>query len=384
MPRACTLVFLGIIIAMSSAANHADAAKPTVSSKPFGKTKDGQPVELFTLSHGDVRVEITNYGGIVTAIHTPDRDGKLADVVLGFDNLDGYLAGHPFFGCIVGRYANRIAKGQFTLEGKTYILAKNNDANHLHGGKQGFDKFVWKAESSVADAGPQLKLSRVSPDGEEGYPGELKVTVTYSLTRDNALRIDYEATTDKPTVLNLTNHSYFNLAGQGTGDVLGHEVLLNADQFTPVDTGLIPTSKLQVVAGTPFDFRKPHKIGERIAKDDEQIRLGRGYDHNFVINQPKVSGGEWGPLLAARVHEPTTGRVLEVQTTQPGVQLYTGNFLDGTVIGKGGKAYKQRYGFCLETQRFPDSPNQKSFPTTVLKPGQTFNSTTIYRFSVRK
>jgi len=369
----------------------AAGAEPGISRSDFGKTAEGEAVDLFVLKGaGGMEVAITNYGGIVTSIKAPDRDGKLGDVVLGFDKLEGYLAGHPFFGCITGRYANRIAQGMFTLDGKTYTLAKNNGENHLHGGRKGFDKFVWKAETATASDGPALRLSRVSPDGEESYPGNLSVTVTYTLGPDNALRIDYSATTDKPTVLNLTNHSYFNLAGQGEGDALGHEMQIFADRFTPVDAALIPTGELRSVEGTPLDFRKPHKIGERIDADDEQIKRGGGYDHNFVINHPngKASNAPAKsgrrPTLAARVYEPASGRVLEVLTTEPGVQLYTGNFLDGTVTGKGGKTYKRRYGFCLETQHFPDSPNQPRFPSTVLRPGEKFESTTIYRFSVRK
>jgi aldose 1-epimerase len=377
---------MAILVSFAAAAG----AEPGIKRGPFGKTSDGQAVDLFVLTNASgAEVRITNYGGIVTALKVPDRDGKLGDVVLGFDKLEGYLAGHPFFGCITGRYANRIAGGRFTLDGKTYTLAKNNDVNHLHGGKQGFDKFVWKAEPTAGSDGPTLKLCRVSPDGEEGYPGNLSVVVTYTLTKDNALRIDYSAKTDKPTVLNLTNHSYFNLAGQGSGDVLGHEMEIFADRVTPVDAGLIPTGELRSVEGTPLDFRKPHKIGQRIDAEDEQIKRGRGYDHNFVLNKPGfskkpgLSGPSPGPTLAARAYEPTTGRVLEVLTTEPGVQLYTANFLDGTVTGKEGKVYKRRYAFCLETQHFPDSPNQKSFPTTTLRPGEEFKSTTVYRFSVR-
>jgi aldose 1-epimerase len=378
--RTIQLTAIGVIIMLGAQSGTADD-RPT--HKPFGNTSDGHAVDLFVLTGAQgMQVSITNYGGIVTSLIVPDRKGNLADVVLGFESLDGYLAGHPFFGCIVGRYANRIAKGTFTLEGKKYTLAKNNGENHLHGGNRGFDKMVWKAEATAGKAGPTLRLSRTSPDGEEGYPGNLALTVTYTLTKDNALRIDYAATTDKPTPINLTNHSYFNLAGAGNGDILGHEITINADRFTPVDGGLIPTGELQSVEGTPFDFRKPVAIGARIGQDDEQLRLGKGYDHNFVLNRKDPGkGGE--PLLAARAYEPTTGRVLEVLTTEPGIQLYCGNFLDGSHKGKGGKAYKHRYGFCLETQHFPDSPNQPSFPTTILRPGETFKSTTIYRFSAR-
>jgi aldose 1-epimerase len=366
----------------SALAVKSPAAEVKMLRSDFGKTSDGQAVDLFVLrGTGGMEVGITNYGGIVTSLKVPDRDGKLADVVLGFDKLDGYLAAHPFFGVIVGRYANRIAKGSFTLDGKTYTLARNNDENHLHGGRRGFDKFVWKAEPAMNKDGPSLRLSRVSPDGEEGYPGNLTVSVTYRLTSDNALRIDYQATTDKATPLNLTNHSYFNLAGEGKGDILGHEVEIFADRFTPVDASLIPTGEPKSVEGTPLDFRKPTKIGARIGQDDEQLKRGRGYDHNYVLNKRSDSRAA---ELAARVYEPTTGRVIEVLTTEPGMQLYTGNFLDGTVRGKGDKIYKYRYGFCLETQHFPDSPNQSKFPSTILRPGEKFESTTIYRFSVRK
>lgn len=347
-----------------------------IMKKPYGKSKDGDAVDLYTLTNSKgMRADIITYGGIVTALHVPDKEGKLGDVVLGFDNLEGYLAGHPFFGNIVGRYGNRIGKGQFTIDGKTYTLVKNNGENHLHGGIKGFDKYVWKAEVIKTDAGPALKLSRTSPDGEEGYPGMLKVEVTYTLTEMNELRIDYRARTDKPTHVNLTNHSYFNLAGPGNGDILAHEIMINADHFTPVDEGLIPTGEVRSVEGTPFDFRKSTPIGKRINAEDEQIRFGKGYDHNFVLNK---KGKELS--LAARVHEPTTGRVMEVYTTEPGVQFYTGNFLDGKHVGKGDKAYKHRYGFCLETQHFPDTPNKPKFPSTLLKPGEEYRSTTVYAF----
>jgi aldose 1-epimerase len=352
------------------------ASAGEIMTKHFGKTGDGEDVFLYSMKNSKgMRVDIINYGGIVTAIHVPDKDGKIADVVLGFDKLDGYLAGHPFFGNIVGRYGNRIGKGEFTIDGKTYTLAKNNGENHLHGGRKGFDKYVWKAEVIPTEAG-SLKLSRTSPDGEEGYPGTLKVEVTYTLTEKNELRIDYHAVTDKPTHVNLTNHSYFNLAGPGNGDILAHEIMLNADHVTPVDEGLIPTGELRSVEGTPFDFRKPMPIGKRINADDEQIRFGKGYDHNYVLNK---KGNDLS--LAARVHEPTTGRVMEVYTTEPGVQFYTGNFLDGKNVGKGDKAYKHRYGFCLETQHFPDTPNKPKFPTTLLKPDEEYQSTTVYKFS---
>ncbi len=351
--------------------------KFTVRKQPFGKTADGTPVDLYTMeSAGGLRVSITNYGGIIVSLYAPDRNGQLGDVVLGFERLDDYLKGHPYFGAIIGRYGNRIAKGRFTLDGVEYKLAQNNGENHLHGGIQGFDKKVWQAREWTDAEGAHLELSYTSPDGEEGYPGTLQVKVVYTLNGRNQLRMDYTATTDKPTVVNLTNHSYFNLAGEGL--ILDHLLRLNADRFTPVDAGLIPTGELRPVRGTAFDFTTPTAIGARIEQDDEQLRFGRGYDHNFVL----TSGG--GAMAeAAEVYEPKTGRVLRVLTTEPGVQFYTGNFLDGTLTGKGGRVYVRRSGFCLETQHFPDSPNKPSFPSTVLRPGQTYRSSTIFEFSAR-
>jgi len=346
----------------------------------FGKMKDGQPVGLYTLTNtGGMEVAITNYGGVVVSIKAPDRSGKFADVVLGFDTFDAYLNNTPFFGALVGRYGNRIAKARFTLDGHEYHLAANDNGNTLHGGLKGFDKRLWNAKDVSTKEVPALELTYLSKDGEQGFPGNLSVTVTYSLTPKNELKIDYAATTDKDTVLNLTNHSYFNLAGQGEGDILSHLMMINGDRFTPVDATLIPTGELKSVAGTPLDFRKPTAIGARIDADDQQIKFGRGYDHNFVLNR---KGGEL--ILAARVTEPSSGRVLEVLTTQPGLQFYTGNFLDGTIHGKVGKVYPRRSAFCMETQRFPDSPNQPQFPTTVLKPGKHFQSTTVFRFSTVK
>jgi aldose 1-epimerase len=346
----------------------------------FGKTKDGQPVDLYTLTNAaGMEVAINNYGGVVVSIKTPDRNGKFADVVLGFDNFDGYLNNAPFFGALVGRYGNRIAKARFALDGHEYHLAANDNGNTLHGGLKGFDKRVWKAKDVSTKEVPAVELEYLSKDGEEGYPGNLTVTVTYSLTPKNELKIDYAASTDKDTVLNLTNHSYFNLAGQGEGDILSHLMTINADHFTPVDTTLIPTGELKSVAGTPLDFRKPTAIGARIDANDQQMKFGRGYDHNFVLNRK-----DGGLILAARVTEPSSGRVLEVLTTQPGLQFYTGNFLDGTMHGKAGKVYPRRSAFCMETQHFPDSPNHPEFPTTVLKPGEHFQSTTVFRFSTSK
>ena len=367
-------------IALASAAPvlAAQASSRMPARQAWGKTKDGKPVERFTLknAHG-LEAAITNYGGIVQSLKVPDARGGFADVLLGFDTLAGYLGEHPYFGAIVGRYGNRIAKGRFTLDGTEYKLAVNNGPNHLHGGIKGFDKVVWTAQPK---AGNTIELTYLSKDGEEGYPGNLKSIVKYTLSDMDELIIDYTATTDKPTVLNLTNHMYFNLAGEGTGDILGHRMELFANRFTPVDDTLIPTGELQNVADTPFDFRQPHAIGERINANDEQIKRGGGYDHNFVLNGP---AGEQ-VVRAARVSDPGSGRMMEVFSTEPGVQFYTGNFLDGTIKGKGGKVYQRRYGFCLETQHFPDSPNKPAFPTVVLRPGQTHRTTTVYKFSVVK
>jgi len=357
------------------------AARPTatLTSAPFGTTRDGQPVQVYTLrnTHG-VEARIINYGGIVLSIKVPDRHGRMGDVVLGYDTLAEYEKASPYFGCLIGRYGNRIAKGRFTLNGQTYTLATNNYPNALHGGLKGFDKVVWNVvKAEVGPRGPRLELGYLSQDGEEGYPGNLRVNAVYTLTDDNALQLDYTATTDKDTIVNLTQHSYFNLAGQG--DILGHVVSINADKFTPVDSTLIPTGELRPVEGTPFDFRKPTPIGARINAQDEQLRFGGGYDHNWVINNP-----QGGLVVQARVTEPTTGRVLEVLSTEPGLQFYSGNFLDGTLRGKGGWVYQHRHGFCMEPQHFPDSPNQPNFPSVVLKPGQTYRNTIVYRFSVEK
>jgi aldose 1-epimerase len=341
--------------------------------RSFGQTADGQNVDLYTLTNSNgMEADISTYGAIVVSLKTPDRNGKFADVVLGFDDLKGYLGASTYFGAVVGRYGNRIAKGKFSLDGKEYTLARNNGENSLHGGLKGFDKQVWKAR----EVGPEsLELSYLSKDGEEGYPGNLSVTVTYTLTADNALKIDYDATTDQDTVLNLTNHSYFNLAGEGSGDILGQTMMINADRYTPVDKGLIPTGELRSVEGTPFDFRKPQLIGARINADDEQIRIAGGYDQNFVLDRTGDS-----LELAARAADPKSGRVMEVLTTQPGVQFYTSNFLDGSVHGKGGHAYARNAAFCLETQHFPDSPNQPGFPTSELKPGEKYHQETVFRF----
>ncbi len=357
-----------------AAAIHMNAATKIVSAD-FGATRDGSAIRIYTLTNQKgVEVRIMNYGGIVVSIKTPDKNGTPADIVLGFDSLAGYIANpSPFFGALVGRYANRIAHARFTLDGVQYKLEDNDHGNTLHGGTHGLDKAVWTPRQ-LPDGG--LELTVTSKDGDEGFPGNLKVTVVYHLTDANELKIDYSATTDKDTVVNLTNHSYFNLKGAGDGDILSHHIRINADRFTPVDAGLIPLGELQPVNGTPFDFRKSTVIGAHIEENDEQLKLGHGYDHNWVLNK---KGNELS--LAARVEEPSTGRVLEVLTTQPGLQFYTGNFLDGTIHGKGGKVYQRRYGLCLETQHFPDSPNYPKFPTTELKPGQTFHNTTVFRFS---
>ncbi len=342
----------------------------------FGKLPNGQTAQLFTLRNKNgVETAITNYGGIIVTLKTYDGRGLLADVALGFETLGGYLGKHPYFGAIIGRYGNRIGKARFVLDGVTYTLAKNDGENSLHGGNEGFDRKLWAARTEETQGGQTLVLSYTSPDGEEGYPGTLQAEVRYTLLDDDTFRIDYRATTDRKTVVNLTNHTYFNLAGQGNGDILNHEIQINASRFTPVDEGLIPTGELRPVEGTPFDFRKPMRIGARIDADDEQIRRGRGYDHNFVLDRE----GD-GLSFAARVTEPATGRVLEVWTTEPGMQFYTGNFLDGTITGKAGKTYPRRSGFCLETQHFPDSPNQPAFPSTVLEPGKEYRSTTVWKF----
>ncbi len=354
---------------------------PATIKKPFGKTPEGQPVDLYVLTNkSGAEASITNYGGALVSLKMPDRNGKLADVVLGYDNADGYVADKNYFGALVGRYGNRIGHAQFVLDGKTYTLAKNNGENTLHGGIKGFNKALWTAKTVSAKDGQSLELSYLSKDGEEGFPGNLKVRVLYTLTDANALKIEYSATTDKKTVVNLTNHAYFNLAGQGSGDILGHLLTIQADQFTPVDAGLIPTGELRDVMGTPFDFRKPTAIGERIDQTDEQLKLGGGYDHNFVLRMPM----DHGESLAARVAEPTSGRVMEVWTTEPGIQFYTGNFLDGKTAGKGGATYPKRNAFCLETQHFPDSPNQPKFPSAVLNPGEHYHTITTYKFSVEK
>lgn len=344
-----------------------------IEKSNFGQLPDGQNVDLYTLSNTQgLKTGIMTYGATVVFLEVPARDGRTADITLGHDSLEGYLEASPYFGAIVGRYGNRIAKGRFTLDGKEYDLTINDGENHLHGGIKGFDKVVWNAEPVEEENAVGVKFSYLSPDGEEGYPGNLQCTVTYWLTDNNELKLEYLAETDKATPVNLTHHSYFNLAGQGNGDILNHELMLNADKYTPVNDQLIPTGEIAPVEGTPFDFTHPQPIGDRIDQ------VPGGYDHNFVLN----SGG--GQLaLAARVYEPESGRVMEIHTTEPGIQFYSGNFLDGTITGKDGKVYYQHYGFCLETQHFPDSPNHPNFPSTTLHPGETYTSTTVHKFMVK-
>lgn len=366
------------ILSLGGCASPTEQSTGQIAREPFGHTKDGTPVELFTLRNAKgAEVRISNYGGLVISIKVPDRNGQMGDVVLGYDDLAGYLKDSPYFGAMVGRYGNRIAKGKFTLDGTEYTLAVNNGPNALHGGIKGFDKVVWEPSVMATPAGPVLELRYVSKDGEEGYPGNLSVTAVYSLTDDNGLKLEYTATTDKDTVVNLTQHSYFNLSGKG--DILKDVVMIPADKYTPVDSTLIPTGELRPVEGTPFDFRQPTAIGARINQNDEQLKFGNGYDHNWVINK---TPGEFG--LMARVYDPDSGRVLEVLSAEPGLQFYTGNFLDGHLTGKGGWAYQFRDAFCMEPQHFPDSPNQPNFPSVVLKPGQVYKNTIEFRFSVQK
>lgn len=355
------------------------ATKATVARADFGRLPDGTAVELFTLTNASgMSVSATNYGGIITSIKVPDRNGKFGDVVLGYDSLDGYLKESPYFGAIIGRYANRIGNAQFTLDGKIYRLARNDGPNTLHGGLKGFDKAVWQAEPFEHEGEVGVILTHTSPDGDEGFPGTLSLKVTYTLTDRNELAFDYRATTDKPTVVNLTQHSYFNLGGDGSGEVLAHELTIHADRYTPVGKTLIPIGQLATVEDTPFDFRRRTPIGARIDADHPQIELGSGYDHNYVLNRARNE-----LALAARVEEPKTGRVMEVRTSEPGMQFYTANHLDGSIAGKSGHAYRRRNAFCLETQHFPDSPNKPTFPSTTLRPGQTYQSRTVYTFSAQ-
>lgn len=353
-------------------------------TRPFGQLSNGQNAQLFTLQNANgFRADISDYGATIVSLFVPDQHGQLADITLGFESVEGYVAHNSYFGAVIGRCGNRLANGRFTLDGRTHQLATNNEPGgrpcHLHGGLVGFDRKLWRAEPFRSAEGPSVLLHYRSPDGEESYPGTLDVTVTYTVTDANALRIDYEARTDAPTIVNLTNHAYFNLAGEGSGDVLDHIVSFHAPAYTPVDAGLIPTGRVAPVAGTPFDFLAPHPVGERIDAAHEQLRLAGGYDHNFVLAHPEPGGLD----LAATVLEPNSGRLMEVLTTEPGMQFYTGNFLDGATVGKKGHAYAYRNGFCLETQHFPDSANQPAFPSIVLRPDATLRSTTVYRFGLR-
>jgi aldose 1-epimerase len=377
--RCATLIAMFILAFAAHDEQTGGASKRGVARTPFGTIRDGKAVEIYTLTnaHG-VEMRVITYGGIITSLKLPDRHGQFGDVVLGFDSLDGYLKDSPYFGALIGRYGNRIAKGQFVLDGKTYTLATNNGPNHLHGGVKGFDKVVWNAVPGENVDGVSLTLTRTSPDGEEGYPGNLHASVRYTLTDKNELAIEYRATTDKPTPVNLTQHSYFNLAADG-GDVLGHELTIHASRYTPVDDTLIPTGELAPVQDTPFDFQKSTAIGARIDTDNVQLKNGHGYDHNWVLDRS-------GPGLhaAARLVDPKSGRALAVATTEPGLQFYSGNFLDGTITGKDARAYGRRTGLCLETQHYPDSPNHLNFPSTILQPGQTYSSRTVFTFTVQK
>jgi aldose 1-epimerase len=348
----------------------------SITSQPFGQTPEGTPIELYTLTNANgLEAAIMTYGGTLAALRVPDRAGEFGDIVLGFETLEPYLADHPFFGALVGRFCNRIAGAQFTLNGTTYPLARNDGPNHLHGGPHGFHRAIWHASERPSDEGPSLALHYLSRDGEEGYPGNLSVDVVYTLTDQNALRIDYSATTDRDTVINLTNHAYFNLTGD---DILSHELVLDGTRFLPIDETLIPIGELRSVQDTPMDFTTSTPIGDRIASDDEQLRCGQGYDHTWVLDKPTGALGH-----AARVYAPGSGRVLDVFTTAPGIQFYSGNMLDGSLAGKGGTIYTRNSGLCLETQHFPDSPNQPQFPSTVLHPGETYRQSTIFQFSVR-
>lgn len=375
---ATILLLIAVAIAMPFRKSEAESK---MEKRPFGKTQDGQPVDLYILSNkAGFEVAITNFGGTLVSLKAPDRDKKFADVILGYDSVTGYENGKAYFGGTIGRYGNRIAHGKFSLNGTTYTLAKNDGENHLHGGVIGFNKRVWTAKDVSTSAGEALELTYLSKDGEEGYPGNLSVKVVFTVLADrNAIKIDYSATTNKETVVNLTNHAYFNLAGQGNGDILGHQMMLHASKFNPVDATLIPNDKLRDVHSTPFDFLKPVAIGARIDQDNEQLKFGKGYDHDWVLDRKSATG--LSP--AAEAYDPQSGRVLDISTTEPGIQFYSGNFLDGTIQGKEGKVYPHRSAFCLETQHFPDSPNHPSFPSTILKPGQHYHSTTVYQFSAK-
>jgi aldose 1-epimerase len=381
-PMIRSLVMLLPLLALTSVFSLEGAVAEKIRVADFGKTEQGQPISQYTLTNKKgVEAVIINYGATLVSLKVPGRDGNSADVVLGYDDIAGYEKDKSFFGATIGRYGNRIGGAQFTLDGTLYHVPKNDGPNSLHGGTPGFNKRIWTGADRSTATAEILEMSYTSPDGENGYPGTLKVTVTFTLPAEtNELRIDYRATTDKDTVVNLTNHSYFNLSGDPAKEILEHALTLHASKFTPVDSTLIPTGELKAVAGTPFDFTKSTAIGARINQDDEQLKFGKGYDHNWVLDRTAKPGLQ----LAAEVYEPGSGRVLDVLTTEPGIQFYSGNFLDGTVRGKGGVMYAHRTGLCLETQHFPDSPNHANFPSTELKPGQTYHTTTVFRFSVRK
>jgi aldose 1-epimerase len=377
---AASMALVGTAASAAPARTMPATMKPNITKDLFGTLADGTQVWRYTLTNSHIRVRIINYGGIIQTVEVPDRRGHVTNVALGFATLADYVAHNnpgPYFGALIGRYANRIAQGTFTLDGVTYHLPINNDPNSLHGGIDSFDKKVWTSTAGKNhDGDPTLRLDLTSPDGDQGYPGTLHATVTYTVTGDS-IRVDYRATTDKATVVNLTNHSYFNLAGEGTSDIYGHLMQINASRTTPVDSTLIPTGQIVPVAGTPLDFTRPVAIGDRIRDNFEQLVFGRGYDHNWVLNGS-------GFRLAARVTEPTSGRVLSMSTDQPGIQFYSGNFLDGTLYGTSGHQYRQGDGFALETQHFPDSPNHANFPSTVLRPGDTYRTSTVYTFGTTR
>jgi aldose 1-epimerase len=385
-PRAAVVLAVASLAALaalgaSSACRGSGNRKATMTHAPYGRLSDGATVEIFTLTNASgTEVRTIPYGAIIVSIRVPDRSGRLDDVVLGFDTLDGYVMKSRYFGAVVGRYGNRIAQGRFALDGRTYQLATNNGVNHLHGGVKGFDKVVWRAEPFQRDGAVGVAYSLTSPDGDEGYPGTLAARVTYTLTPSNEVTVEYDASTDRATPVNLTQHSYFNLAGEGSGDILDHRLTIDADRFTPVDATLIPTGELAPVEGTPFDFRHATVIGARIDTGVAQLQYGTGYDHNWVLNRRSSQG----PQHAARVEDPKSGRTLDVSTTEPGLQFYAGNFLDGTITGKAGHVYGRRSGLCLETQHFPDSPNHADFPSAIVRPGRHYQSTTVFAFGVSR